>query len=164
MKNLPHPDNKYLEATEGWLGLGDQVSANEELEHISPAFRNNPLVLEMRWKIYVKAEKWELAAEVGRIMSEILPDSALGFIHYAYSLHELKRPQEAYAVLIPVVAKFSDSTIRYNLACYSCQLGNLEEAWQWLQKAIELSGRKDVRLIALVDPDLQPLWSKIEAL
>jgi hypothetical protein len=31
-------------------------------------------------------------------------------------------------------------------------------------KAIELSGRKDVRLIALVDPDLELLWSKIEAL
>jgi hypothetical protein len=44
----------YLEAAEGWLGLGDQVSAIEELEHISPALSTHPLVLEMRWKIWPK--------------------------------------------------------------------------------------------------------------
>jgi hypothetical protein len=51
--------------------------------------------------------------------------------------------------------------MRYNLACYSCQLGNLKEAMQWLEKAIDLAGKKDIRLMALDDPDLEPLWTKI---
>jgi hypothetical protein len=51
--------------------------------------------------------------------------------------------------------------MRYNLACYECQLGNLKEALQWLQLAIDLAGKKDIRLMALNDPDLEPLWREI---
>jgi len=36
MKDLPFPDNKHLEAAEGWLGLGNWLEANEELENITP--------------------------------------------------------------------------------------------------------------------------------
>jgi predicted Zn-dependent protease len=161
MKPLPHPDNQHLEAAEGWLGLGDRPSANEELEQISPAFRDHPFVLEVRYKIFAEAKRWDEAVEIARTLSEMLPDNSWGFIHYAYSLHELKRTREAYGVLIPVVDKFSEPTIRYNLACYACQLGNLKEAEQWLKKAIDLVGKKDVRKMALADPDLKPLWSKI---
>jgi len=77
-------------------------------------------------------------------------------------LHELKRTKEAWGVLVPIVDKFPDEyIIRYNLACYACQLGNLNEAWRWLKKAIDLAGKKDIRTMALDDPDLQPLWNKI---
>jgi len=31
MKPLPHPDNKHLEAAEGWLELGNYLEENEEL-------------------------------------------------------------------------------------------------------------------------------------
>jgi len=161
MKPLPHPDNQHLEAAEGWLGLGDCPSANEELEQISPAFRDHPFVLEVRYKIFAEAKRWDEAVEIARTLSEMLPDNSWGFIHYAFSLHELKRTREAYGVLIPVVDKFSEPTIRYNLACYSCQLGHLKEAMLWLGKAIDLAGRKDIRQMALADPDLKPLWPKI---
>jgi tetratricopeptide (TPR) repeat protein len=80
----------------------------------------------------------------------------------AYALHELKRTEEARAVLLPVADKFTDNhTIPYNLACYECQLGNLKEARDWLSKAIDLAGKDDVRAMALEDPDLEPLWAKI---
>ena len=133
MKNLPYPDNQHLEAAEGWLELGNYLEANEELEKITPQLRAHPHVLEMRYKIYAAANRWEEAVEIAQTLSERLPDNSWGFIHYAYSLHELKRTKEAYGFLIPVVDKFSEPTIRYNLACYSCQLGNLKEAMQWLK-------------------------------
>ena len=95
-------------------------------------------------------------------MSNILPDNPWGPFHLAFSLHELKRTKEAYEVLIPVVDKFPEHDLmRYNLACYCCQLGDLKEAMQWLEKAIDLAGKKDIRLMALDDPDLEPLWTKI---
>jgi hypothetical protein len=50
---------------------------------------------------------------------------------------------------------------RHNLACYCCRLGNLKEAMQWLEKAIDLAGKKDIRMMALDDPDLEPLWCQI---
>ena len=36
MNPLPLPDQQHLNAAEGWLGLGDHLSANEELEQITP--------------------------------------------------------------------------------------------------------------------------------
>jgi hypothetical protein len=61
-----------------------------------------------------------------------------------------------------VIDKFPDQQfMRFNLACYSCQLGNLKEAMEWLKKAIEMPSEKDIRQLALKDPDLQPLWDQI---
>lgn len=41
--------------------------------------------------------------------------------------------------------------IRYNLACYARQLGNLKEAREWLKKASALAGTKQIKLMALED-------------
>jgi hypothetical protein len=53
------------------------------------------------------------------------------------------------------------TTIRYNLARFSCQLGNTKEAMQWLEKVINLAGKRDIRQLALNDPVLKPLRAKI---
>ena len=49
----------------------------------------------------------------------------------------------------------------FNLACYSCRLGKLKEAVHWLEKAIDVAGKKDIRQLALDDPDLEAVWSQI---
>ena len=54
-----------------------------------------------------------------------------------------------------------EALIRYNLACYSCQLGYLNEARMWLEWAFDLAGKQEVRWKALEDKDLEPLWTKI---
>ena len=154
-------DQRHLDAAEGWLELGDVEEATEELEQITPPMRAHPFVLRVRWGIYAKANKHEMAAEVARGMTVILPENSWGYIHYAFSLHILKRTKEAWGVLVPVADKFQDYLIRYNLACYCCRLGNLKEAMQWLEKAIDLAGKKDIRMMALDDPDLEPLWCQI---
>ena len=51
--------------------------------------------------------------------------------------------------------------MRYNLACYECQLGRLEQAKHWLEQAFKLSDPKKMRLMALEDPDLELLWREI---
>ena len=162
MKTLPLPDKRHLDAAEGWLGLGDFLAANEELEQISPQLRAHPFVLEVRYKIYSKAKKWDGAVEIAKTMAKLLPDNPRGHFHLAFSLHALKKTQEAYDTLRPVVDEFpKEWLMRYNLACYSCQLNNLKEAEQWLEKAIDLAGKNEIRLMALEDEDLEPLWVKI---
>jgi len=162
MKKLPLPDQRHLDAAEGWLGLGDIPAANEELEQISPQLRAHPFVLEVRYKIYSAAKKWDGAVEIARTMAKSLPDNPWGHFHLAYALHELKKTQEAYDTLIPVVDEFpKEWLMRYNLACYSCQLGKLKEAMLWLERAIDLAGENDIREMALEDEDLEPLWVKI---
>jgi len=51
--------------------------------------------------------------------------------------------------------------IAFNLACYACQLGRLEEAREWLRKAMDLGDEKEIKTRALDDPDLEPLWANI---
>jgi hypothetical protein len=159
---LDFNDLRHLQAAEGWLGLGNWQEAKVELEHISPMMRASPEVLQVRYQVYAAGKKWELAAEVSKAISEAVPDSSSGFVQMAFALHELKRTREAWDVLLPVVDKFPDQyLIRYNLACYACQMGDLKAAWQWLEKAIEMAGTGNVKKMALEDPDLEPLRSEI---
>jgi hypothetical protein len=53
------------------------------------------------------------------------------------------------------------STIKFNLACYEAQMGNLDQAKANLERATRIDPR--FRLIALEDPDLQPLWGSLAA-
>lgn len=162
MKPLPTSDRRHFEAAQGWLALGNHIEANEELESITPQMRRHPDVLCVRWQVYAKAKKWEVAAEVAQALCKMVPEEPFGWIHLGYALHEQKRTQEAWNVLLPVADKFpGEYVIRYNLACYACQLGRLEEAKQWLECAIEVADSQEVKLMALHDRDLEPLWERI---
>ena len=165
MKELEFHDRRHLTAAEGWLGLGNQIEAFEELEQISPQLRVHPDVLELRWQIYAKEKKWEACVDITRAIAKLVPSHPHGWIHLAYSLHELKRTKEARDVLIPIVDKFpKEYLMRYNLACYACQLGKLKESWVWLEKAFSIGDSKQLKLMALDDPDLEPLWTEIAAI
>jgi hypothetical protein len=48
--------------------------------------------------------------------------------------------------------------------CYECQPGNLKAAWKWLETDFDLGDAKKVKLAALDDPDLEPLWTDISAI
>ena len=155
MKALQPPDTLPLE-------LGNHIEANEELENITASLRAHPDVLNVRWEIYAAAKKWEAAVDIAAAIVQLDPDDPLGWVHRSYALHELKRTAEARDNLLRVVEKFPISaTMRYNLACYECQLGNLDRAKQWLEKAFALGDAKGMKLAALDDPDLQPLWKEI---
>lgn len=52
-----------------------------------------------------------------------------------------------------------DAQIQFNLGCYFCQLGNLEEAKSRVAVAISLD--QQYQLIALDDDDLKPIWDEM---
>jgi len=162
MKPLDLHDQRHLEAAEGWIELGNPLEANGELENITAENRAHPAVLEIRWQIYAKAKKWDAALDIASALIQLAPEHPLGWVHRSYSLHELKRSEEARDNLLRVVDKFpQDPIMRYNLACYECQLGQLEQAKSWLQKAFELGDPMKIKLMALEDPDLELLWREI---
>jgi hypothetical protein len=66
------------------------------------------------------------------------------------------------AALLPAADKFpKDWAISYNLACYSCLMGRLEDAWDWLEMAFKVGDQNQLKLKALDDPDLEQLWAEI---
>ena len=158
--SLTITDLHHLNAAQGWLELGDWQSANDELENIAPQLRAHPDVLKMRFDVYSAAEHWELALVVAEAVVKMLPDEPEGWIHRSFALHELKRTGEAQEKLRPAAGKFPKQwLIVYNLACYACQLGQLDEARVLLDRAFTLGDAKQVKLMSLDDPDLSPLFT-----
>lgn len=161
MKPLEHPDDLHLEAAQGWLELGNHLEANEELDMISPEMRVHPDVLNLRWHVYSKARKWDACVDIASALIKLAPECPLGWIHRSFSLHNLKRTQEAFDNLLPVAGEFPRVwTIPYNLACYCSQLGRLDEAQDWFKKAMEVD-EPSVKESALDDPDLKPFWDSM---
>ena len=162
MKPLEPPDTHYLAAAEGWLELGNPAEAGAELDGLRAASREHPQALRLRWRIIAEGKQWEECLRMATRLIELEPEEPWGWVHRAFSLHELKRTGEAYACLASVSGTFkSDFVIPYNMACYSCQLGRLEEAREWLKKAIAIAGLKPIREMAKDDPDLRPLAAEI---
>lgn len=132
------------------------------MENITLTLRAHPDVLKMRVAVYLAAKHWELALAVAETVVKLLPGDLYGWIHRSFALHELKRTAEAQEKLKPAAKKFpKQHLVFYNLACYACQLGERKEALKLLGKAIDLAGKNDIRLMALEDPDLEPLWKDI---
>ena len=162
MTRLEGPDFHHLRAAQGWLDLGDAASADSELENISLPSQRHPEVIETRWQIRAKTGDWKACVDLGRALTKVAPEFAQPWIHYAYALHELKQTREAFEVLSSVIDRFPEEpVIPYNLACYSCQLGDLVGARDWLAQACKLGDAREWRQKAMEDPDLMPLWDEI---
>ena len=162
MKPLVPPDSHHLQAAEGWIGLGDYAAANDELEQISPASRAHPDVLQLRWRIYADARKWDACLDIATAITTMTPERRFGWIHRAHALDKLGRTLEAKDLLLSVVDDFEvNSTIPYHLAQYCARLSQFDQAKEWLAKAfLSADGMEAVnrlREMALEDPDLEPL-------
>jgi tetratricopeptide (TPR) repeat protein len=116
------------------IGLApNHLEANDELENITAENRVHPTVLEVRWQIYAKAKKWKGALDIASVLIQLVPEHPLGWVHRSFSLHEMKRTEEARDNLLRVADKFpQDPVMRYNLACYECFLNRSQTEEQRL--------------------------------
>jgi len=170
MKALEPPDSLYLRAAEGWFGLGDLESAILELEKISPPAQSHPQVLEVKYCVYATAKKWDGCVEVGRLLVDLEPNQSFGWVNRSYAIRRASggSVRAAYEALRPAAERQLDDLeqVTFNLACYACQLGNLDEAREWLEKAFtsaERSGTLRQRMReALDEDDLKPIRDEIK--
>ena len=139
--------------------------AENELNQISENNQEHHEVLTLRWHAAAARNDWERALSIARRSIELAPQHAENWVHQSYSLHELHRTEEALEELLQVAPRFSDTgIIPYNLACYHCQLGNLDEARIWLKRAMKVQGRKSILAMAMDDSDLLPLKAELARL
>ena len=167
MSKLEPPDTHCLSAAVGWLELGNRREAAAELQQIRPEFAGHPDVLEVWYAIQAEDKNWPDALKTAQALVDVEPDRASGWLNQAYALRRVPNGglQSAWDALLPAYQKFPDEpTIPYNLACYACQLGQLDEAWSWLERAAAAGGKKRIKQMALGDADLEPLWKKVSAL
>ncbi|MBL9139312.1 MAG: tetratricopeptide repeat protein [Verrucomicrobiales bacterium] len=163
MSDLHPPDSHFVNAAAGWLELGLPDEARRELTLINPAFRRHPEVLIVEWELLARDRRWDDALDIALRLLEADRARPTGWINRSYALHELRRTAEARDALLPALPLFpSIGVIPYNLACYACQLGRLEEARTWLRQAMKLDGRDIVLERARRDADLAPLSAEFD--
>jgi len=164
---LPDSDRRCLLAAEGWLELGSHMEAFAEIQHISREFQLHPQVVDLQYQIFSNLKRWTVAYDLAQTLVGALPRDPGGWIKLAYAARrkEAGGILDAREILIRVVDDFpAEPLIRYNLACYACQLGEKESALNWLRQAIACGRKADIKFMARKDEDLVPLRSEIERL
>jgi hypothetical protein len=161
---LTETDQGHLKCAEGWLELGDHLSAFEELERIEVSNRAHPAVLKLRWRVYNKAEKHGNAFTIAEGLTRLLPDDPEMFIWRSHSVRRMQGggSEQALQLLLDVANDFPNETaVPFDLARYNCALGKLVEAKNWLHLAFEVAERNGTasewKARTLNEPDLAPL-------
>ncbi|MBN2505261.1 MAG: tetratricopeptide repeat protein [Verrucomicrobia bacterium] len=165
MPDLQPPDAQFLVGAMGWLELGLPAEAHRELDRIAPAHQQHPDVLEMRWQVCAAQPDWSGALRAAEALVAAAPERDSGWIHRAYALRRAPGGslQHAWDALRPAADRFPrNALVPFNLACYAAQFGRLDEAWDWLQRAMKTADNASaIRQMALADDDLKPLWDRL---
>jgi tetratricopeptide (TPR) repeat protein len=157
---LERPDSQYWQAAAGYAELGMFLEADKELDKIDPFNRAAPEVLALRIAIYRGLEKWELMQEIATRLAQFELDDVQWTISLAYATRRANSIEAAKQVLLNAQPKFpKEPAIKYNLACYFCQTGDIKTAKSYLKKAFEIDLKW--RMAALEDEDLKPLWESL---
>jgi predicted Zn-dependent protease len=167
VNRLDWPDKHYFAAAVGWFELGNVREAQAELDLISAGHQTHPDVLELRWTICAQEERWNDALRAARALLDNAPQRSSGWLHHAYALRRAPDGgvKKAWDALLPAFERFpKEATIPYNLSCYACLMQQYEEARIWLQRAFVAGGKRKMKVMALADPDLKPLWKEIREL
>ncbi|MGA7903330.1 MAG: hypothetical protein WCC08_03490 [Terrimicrobiaceae bacterium] len=141
----------------GYIELGMLEEAAKTLEGIKAEDETRNEVLGVRLELYMAEKKWDLAAQVARHLVETGPENAGAWVNLAYSVRRSESLSEAERILLKASSFHpNNALIVYNLACYACVAGHVEEAKNRLQLAFDLA--PSFRDLALEDLDLLPLW------
>jgi tetratricopeptide (TPR) repeat protein len=164
VKPIEAPDAHHFNAACGWLELGNRAEARAELALISAENQTHPGVLDLQWALCAAEKNWDAAFGFAQQLVTTFPDEPSGWLHCAYALRRKSGGGLALArdFLEPAADKFPDEpVIAFNLACYECQLQQLDEARRWLKRACEIGGEPEIQAMALADKDLKALWPEI---
>jgi len=149
--------SRLLTEAVGYIELGMFQDAWDTLETIQPEQRHLADVLKVRLEVYRGLGKFDGMESVAGHLCRILPDDSQNWISYAYAQRRYLGIEVAEKTLLEAQKQFPEEpTIYFNLACYACQQGRLDEAKERLAEAIRIE--PGFKQMALEDADLAPLW------
>ena len=158
----PHPHTaetqRALRAADGYLYLGMVQEALGELEGIHTAEHDDTAVLLARIRVLLHMKKWTFAETLSGRGARLHPEEGEFTVQRAFALHQMKQDEAAEEALLAAPEWIRRTGIlHYNLACYQARLGDLSQARECIDTAIQINSgiKKNARL----DPDLQALWN-----
>jgi Flp pilus assembly protein TadD len=110
--------------------------------------------------IYHGLKKWDALQTVAVRLVEHEPTNVQWVVSLAYATRRADSIESARSILLAALPCFpAEAVIPFNLACYFCQLGDLDAAKDHLNRAFAIDA--DWRAAALDDRDLEPLWKTL---
>lgn len=150
-----------IQAADGFLDMKMTARAQEKLDQVPPGQRSRPDFKRVHLRLLMEQGLWGKAAETAKELLDLEPTEAIHWIQLAYSVRRAQDLSAAKRILESARQRFPDEAIiPYNLSCYACQSGELDEARQLLRAAEQLGPY--CRALAREDTDLQPLWDELE--
>lgn len=147
----------------GYIELGMLQDARTELDALPEPDRLRPEVLGVHCDLYSESKDWVRMITSGRALARVQPENAHGWISWAFALRELQRIPEARDVLLEAERQHARcANLHYNLACYYCLLGELDEAERRLRRTLEID--RTWKESALEDTDLERMHERIASL
>ena len=107
----------------------------------------------------LKSELWHerFGSNMTERLADFQPDDIQWTIFLAHATRRADSIHAAKEVLLNAESKFpKEAALKYNLACYFCQMGEIQNARNYLKKAFEID--LNWRIAALEDEDLKLLW------
>ncbi len=144
---------RLLREAEGYFELGMEEECLRTLSELLPQDQTRREVLALRLAVAMKNQSWSAAAEIAACLVERDPQDANWWIKFAYCVRRARSIDEAELILIRAAELHPDvAVIQYNLACYACQTGRLQEARERLIRARKMD--RSVEKMAVEDDDL----------
>lgn len=161
--SLPEKYQKQISHAKGYLELEVFDEASKVLDEIDLLYQQDPEVLNLRMRILIGAHDWKGAVKLGKMICEKQSDDEIAFILTAQALYEMRRVEEAKAMLLSGPKSLKETALyHYNMGCYSAELGDTKEAFNYIRDAVEMD--KVLLKVALNDPSLEALKKELKAL
>ncbi len=152
--------DRHQRAAEGFLELGLPLDGWEELEQIAPERRGELEVILLRIRILAQLARWEEVLVIGEGAAAHYPNCGRIYSFSATAAYSIGRPEIAIDILKLGIQRLpSDPDLAYTLACFLCQVGDVKNSREILSSAFDLD--PNLRLKAIKDPDLEPLWDSL---
>lgn len=148
----------HLAYAAGYLALDLRSEARAEIHELPTEFLARPATLQFRLELAMAESVWE---EVVALAPDLVSHDASTerpWVAWAYALRELGRIGEAQETLLAGARLIQEPSlvVDYNLACYACLLGELDEARRLLASVVTRD--ESWREAAHTDPDLADLF------
>ncbi len=90
-------------------------------------------------EIYRGLQQWELMAELAKRLTEFDQNNPQWPVSLAYATRRTHSIEAAKQILLNAESKFpKEAVIKYNLACYFCQTGDMNTAKHYLKTAFDI--------------------------
>lgn len=147
---------RHLSYAQGYLELGLVAEAAAELERIPAPHNQEPGVIAVRMSVLHEQKDWATLAAVAGDFVRRAPGEPSAWVTWAYATRRSDSLAAAERILLEAETQHpAEPTIQFNLGCYACLRGDLNEARRRVDRAIALEPTFAEE--AATDPDLTAL-------